>query len=89
MEKERNQVTWFKREASDNSNPRVDSTVSSSLHAYIMTQLVVLQSICSHGLFNSTGLWSTGTGLGTGWKQHIKDLVAGLWALVVQKGRHV
>lgn len=44
---------------------QVDETVSTSLQAYVMTQMVVLLNVCSHDLFQPhTCLWSIGTGMG-------------------------
>lgn len=67
---------------------QVEVTVSSSLHAYIMTQSMALRRVCFRANSNPTCLWITGTGMGTGWRQRMKDLVAGLQALMVRKGRH-
>ena len=42
----------------------MDVPVSSSLHAYIITQLVALQSVCSHAIFNPTHICEA---LALGW----------------------
>lgn len=57
--------------------------MSSSLHGCIMTQLAALQSVPMI-YFNPTHVYEAPV---LGWA-HVTDLVAGLWAPVVQKGRH-
>lgn len=83
MQKDKNYITWFKREASDFVYPPSGCNCafqSACLHYDPFGGITVSLPMI---YFNPTHVYET---LDLGWA-HVKDLVACLWAPVVQKGR--
>lgn len=90
MQKDKNWVTWLKGKHLTLLTLQVDGCAcvfqSARLYHYPIGGIAKCLFPCYFQ--PHTYLWSAGTGMGTGWRQHRKDLVTALWNFVVQKGRH-